>query len=311
MTPTPYDFTRGLDHASIVATSEHVAWTVGEVFDDRSFDTSRPMVPTSWVGTTHLEFLAEREQLILNHCRAFSYVHLLGNYEEFIPIHLTAVVQRDWHGDRAHLRSLLRFGEEEMKHQQLFHEAETALERAVGHSFDRYFDPGKVRVTEFTRASLAHAPFVRFLLLLAFEWGTQRHYVDTIRDRADGVGDALYADVLKAHWVEEAQHVKSDTLEVARLAAEMTRAELDAAFDQLAGLGQLIDATVAGQAAAEMETFQRVTGRALSSEDATRLRQTLYESLATIIIGVSLSHPNFRRIARDLSPEGAARLLGA
>jgi hypothetical protein len=311
MTPTPYEFTRGLDHASIVSTSEHVAWTVGDVFDDRSFDANGPMVPTSWVGTAHLEFLAAREQLILNHCRAFSYVHLLGNYEEFIPLHLTGVVQQDWHGDRGHLRALLRFGEEEMKHQQLFHEAETALERVVGHSFGRYFDPDKVRVTEFTRACLQRAPLARFLLLLAFEWGTQRHYVETIRDRANGAGDALYADVLKAHWVEEAQHVKSDTLEIARLAAEMTPAELDGTFDQLGALGQLIDATLVGQAAAEVDTLQRVGGRPLSQEDVTRLRETLHASLAAIIIGVSLSHPSFTRIARELSPEGTARLLGA
>ncbi len=35
-------------------------------------------------------------------------------------------------------------------------------------------------------------------------------------------GDPLYVDVLKAHWVEEVQHVKSDALEIALLAREMS-----------------------------------------------------------------------------------------
>ena len=70
MPSTQYAFTRGLDYASIVATSEHVAWTVSEVFGDRSFDTSSPIVPTSWVGTIGLDFLDEGEQRTLNHCRA-------------------------------------------------------------------------------------------------------------------------------------------------------------------------------------------------------------------------------------------------
>src|SRR5687768_9504392 len=84
MGSTTYVFTQGLDYASIVAASEKVAWTVDEIFRDRRFDASKPIVPASWVRTQALEFLTDQEQLTLNHCRAFSYVHLLGNYEEFI-----------------------------------------------------------------------------------------------------------------------------------------------------------------------------------------------------------------------------------
>ena len=110
-------------------------------------------------ATQALEFLTDQEQLTLNHCRAFSYAHLNGNYEEFIPLHLTGIVQQDWHDDRAHLRALWRFeGEEEMKHQQLFRRTETVLEASCGHPFGRYFDDHKVRVTEFTRAILAFPP---------------------------------------------------------------------------------------------------------------------------------------------------------
>ncbi len=57
---TGYHFSRGLDHASIVAASERVAWTVDEVFRGRQFDASRPLVPASWVGTQALELLGWR-----------------------------------------------------------------------------------------------------------------------------------------------------------------------------------------------------------------------------------------------------------
>jgi hypothetical protein len=166
-----------------------------------------------------------------------------------------------------------------------------------------------VRVTDFTRASLEHSPLARFLLLLAFEWGTQQHYVESMRDRTADRGDGLYADVLKAHWVEEAQHVKSDTVEIARLATGMSAEEIDAAFDELGSLGRLIDTSLAGQAGAEVETLERVSGRRLPDAQLTQLRETLHHSLSVIIVGISLTHPNFTRIARDLSPEGAARLL--
>ena len=305
---TTYAFTHGLNYDSIVAASEKVAWSVDAIFRDRRFDASKPIVPASWVGTQALEFLTEQDQLTLNHCRAFSYAHLNGNYEEFIPLHLTGIIQQDWHDDRGHLRALLRFGDEEMKHQQLFRRTETVLEHSCGHAFGRYFDDDKARVTEFTNAVLAYPPLPRFLLLLAFEFGTRRHYVESVRDHTEERGDPLYVDVLQAHWLEEAQHVKSDMLEVAQLARELSPEALREAFDQVVGIGGLVDATFVGQVDKEIETLQQVRGHTLSAVEVTTLRDTLYHSLSAIIAGVALTDPSFAKVALELSKEGAAKL---
>ena len=298
--------TRMLDYPSIVATSEHVAWTVDDVFRDRRFDPSKPIVPAPWVGTGALDFLDDAQQLALNHCRAFSYVHLLGNFEEFVPVHLTRTVEGDWHGDRGHLRALFRFGEEEMKHQELFLRAETDLEHACGHLFGRYFDAGKTRVRELTGAILARPPLARFLMVLALELGTQRHYVASVRDHAGA--DRLYVELLKAHWIEEAQHVKTDLLEIEQLADDMGPEELCTTFDHVAAIGTLVDAAFIGQADEEIETLQRVTGRTLSGAQVIALRDTLHGSLRNIMAGVGLTHPTFTTVALALSKEGAATL---
>jgi hypothetical protein len=308
MGSTIYAFTQGLEYAAIVAASEQVAWTVDAIFRDRRFDASKPIVPASWVRTQALEFLTAQDQLTLNHCRAFSYAHLNGNYEEFIPLHLTGIIQQDWHDDRAHLRALLRFGEEEMKHQQLFRRTETVLEASCGHPFGRHFDDEKVRVTELTHAVLAYPPLPRFLLLLAFEFGTRRHYVESIQEQTEGSGDPLYVEVLKAHWLEENQHVKSDMLEIARLAGVLSPEELSVAFDQVKGIGELVDATFVGQVDQEVDTLQQVTGHTLAEAEVTTLRDTLYESLRSIIAGVALTDPSFAKVALELSREGAAKL---
>src|SRR5262249_29479951 len=160
-------------------------------------------------------------------------------------------------------------------------------------------------VTELTAAILRHPVLARFLILLALEWGTQRHYVDSIRERT---ADPLYVDVLKAHWVEEAQHTKWDTLEIARLAAGSSVEDLGEAFEHIPGIGQLIDATIKGQVDSEIETFQRVTGRAFSDEQVAMLREALCRSMSAIIAGVALTHPSFAKVARELSPEGAGRI---
>jgi hypothetical protein len=301
-----YTFTRGLSYANVVAASERVAWTVDGVYRDRRFDASAPIVPSSWVGAEGLGFLDDEDRLVLNHCRAFSYVHLLGNFEEFAPPHLAGTAAAAWHDERARLRALFRFGEEEMKHQELFQRAERVLEASCGYPFGRYFDDTGIRVAELTRAMLEHGSLARFLIVLALEWGTQRHYVESVRD-ADG-SDALYADLLKAHWVEEAQHIKVDALEIAAAAEAMSAPALSAAFDDLLAIGGLVDVVFAGQAAMEVETLARVSGRALADEESAALRRALHDSLGGIMAGVGLGHPSFVLLARELSPAGAAKL---
>jgi hypothetical protein len=303
-----YTFCRGVEYPAIVAVSQRVAWTVDEIFVNRRFDATKPIVPDSWVGTGQLAFLDEREQRTLNHIRAFSYSHLLGNYEEFIPVQMAEVAGQDWHDDRARLRGLLRFGEEEMKHQQLFRRTEEVLEASCGHAFGRYFDKGKVRLTSFVDAVLAYPLLPRFLLLAAFEFGTQRHYVESVRTPNGAASDLLYVDVLKHHWIEESQHVKMDILEAARLATGMTSEEISRAFDDVLGLGGLIGETFAGQVEQELATFETVTGRVLPKPETTALRDALNHSLQAIVAGVSLTHPDFKQIALELSKEGAAKL---
>jgi len=303
-----YAFARGIDYPSIVATSEKVAWTVDEIFAERRFDATKPIVPDSWVGTQHLAFLSEDEQRTLNHSRAFSYVHLFGNYEEFIPIHLMGLAGQDWHNERAQLRALLRFGEEEMKHQQLFLRAEAVLEVSCGHTFGRHFD--KDRLIAFTAAMLSYPPLPRSLILLALEWGSQRHYVDSVRDkRADsGSCDPLYVDILKYHWIEENQHTKTRVLEIAQLAHALGADQISEAFDQVQGIAALVDKTFVGQVDQEVSTFRTVTCRTLDEAEAKALRELLYQSMRKIWAEVAMTHPNFKRVALELSKEGAAKL---
>jgi hypothetical protein len=308
MVATPYDFTRGLGYPSIVATSEKLAWTVDGIFRDRSFDATRRIIPDSWVRTHHLSFLDDREQRTLSHIRAFSYAHLFGNFEEFIPLHLASIAQQDWHDDRSHLRALLRFGEEEMKHQQLMRRAELGLEAACGHPFGRYFDDNKDRVIAFCKAVLAYPPLPRFLLLVALEWGSQRHYVESIREASAERSDPLYVDILKYHWTEENQHTKIDVLEIERLARAMTADQLRTAFDDIQGLAGVVGEVLAGQVEQEMATFQSVTGRVLAEPDAAALRETLFQSMQSIFAEVGLTHPNFKQVALELSKDGAAKL---
>src|SRR6266851_269256 len=195
-----------------------------------------------------------------------------------------------------------------MKHQQLFFRAEAVLEESCGYKFGRYFDVKKERLTAFVRKVLAHPPLPVFLLLAAFEWGSQRHYIESVRDQAGERSDPLYVDLLKYHWIEENQHTLTDALEIAKLASAMNPDELSVVFDDVLSLGGVVDEGFVGQVDQEVATFQTITGRTLAEPEATVLRDALCKSMRAIWAEVSLTHPNFKRVALELSPEGAAKL---
>src|SRR4029453_18404212 len=94
----------------------------------------------------------------------------------------------------------------------------------------------------------------------------------------------------------------------AQLARGLSPEALREAFDQVLGLGGLVDGTFVGQVDKEIETLQQVTGRTLAAAEMTTLRDTLYQSLSAIIAGVGLTDPSFAKVALELSKEGAAKL---
>lgn len=301
-----FSFTAGLDYAAATAAAARVDWTVDGVFRGRTFDASKPLVPTSWVGTQALGFLDEYEQLVLNHCRAFSYVHMVGNFEDFVAPHLDETAGHLGHDEPARSRALARFGEEEVKHQELFRRAETVLEQSCGLAVGRHFDAGGRRVRAVSSAVLEQPLLARFLVVLAFEWGTQRHYVESVRDRKGASSDPFYVDILRAHWVEEAQHTKWDALAIADLARDMRPDDLRTTFDHVRQISGLFGKTFAGQAGEEVDTLERVTGRRLAESERATLQRALHQSMTAILGSVGFSHPSFAKVARELSPEGAA-----
>jgi hypothetical protein len=88
----------------------------------------------------------------------------------------------------------------------------------------------------------------------------------------------------------------------------MSQEELDVAFDHVLALGGLVDAAFAGQAAAEIDTLRRVTGRTFSKAESTTLHDRLHQSLGGIFAGIGLSHPRFATVALALSANGASKL---
>lgn len=73
------------EYAKIVERSERVAWRIDDVMDaSERLDFKKPFLPDSMVGARAIAGLSDRERLVLNQIRGYSYVHLFAFVEEYI-----------------------------------------------------------------------------------------------------------------------------------------------------------------------------------------------------------------------------------
>lgn len=302
---TPVD---RLAYDRCVAASEQVAWTVEEVIAGRTFDLSVPLLPEALARTRDVPSLSEADRLMLNHIRANSYMHLFAFFEEIVPPLLSRLAGDDLHGGKARLRGLLRFADEEFKHQALFERAQLSLSAELRAPCQRISGAADV-----ARIVNQNEPLAVVLVVGLFEWMTQTHYVQFVQENKTERLDPLFGHILRAHWVEEAQHAKIDALEVAALVQTLTPAARDSAVAQFFELGGAVLNLVADQMRLDVETLECAIERRFEKEEKQQLILQQTRAGHDAFVGMGLRHPNFLAILEDVSSEARtkAEAIGA
>ena len=108
------------------------AWTVDDCFRGRDFDFTKPFLPERIAGVGPIGCLGDDEKRILNQIRGASYCHIFVFVEEYIVPLVLDRARSDVFGDETRLWSLLRFAEEEVKHQEMLRRAVTQVAAGLG-----------------------------------------------------------------------------------------------------------------------------------------------------------------------------------
>ena len=277
-----------------------VNWQVDDIIGgEKTFNFQKPFLPEAWVDAGHLDFLSEREQLLVNHIRSHSYLYLFGFVEEFIaPFVVDHVRDRIHTGAPEELRALLHFAEEEVKHIQLFQRFREEFRAGSGYQCDVLGSPEAVAA-----AILSHSPLGVALAILHIEWMTLLHYVSSVRHNVDV--DPQFSSLLRHHWLEEAQHAKLDTLMVESIAHTMSEQEIQQGIDDYLAIGGMLDGGLAQQTDMDLASFARITGRTLSNSEAERYRMVQQRSYRQTFLTSGMRHERFQSILTAISPEGA------
>jgi hypothetical protein len=284
--------------------SKKVAWKEDEVFAGKHFDFSKRFLPNTLSGVNEITCLNNDEKRQLNQIMGNAYCHLFAFVEEFIIPMVTEAVLKDVHGDEVRLRSLLRFAEEELKHQELFRRSMALFDQGFGTVCGLIPNREEVAKVVLSKSRLAG-----LYLATLIEWFTQVHYIEHVRD--DSGLDALFRDLLRVHWLEEAQHAKLDTLLIDEIAETAPLEEREAAIDEFLELGGAVDGLLSQQIALNIETLERATDRRFTAAEKEEITTKTQRAWRWTFLVSGLEHPNFVKLVNELTTEGPGKIRSA
>src|SRR5262245_16958518 len=236
-------------YARCVQTSKRVRWDIDEdVIRGRRFDTTHKFLPDGLSLAAEFTTLSADERRFVSQIQGRTYANVFGLVERFINAKVLELSQDHWFGDQVALEALVRFSDEELKHQALFRRIDQMVGEVLpeGYRFD--IDPNAVAC-----AVLGKSTWAVLALTLDIELFTQLHYRQSIEPDAEL--SELFKDVFLYHWKEESQHAILDELEWMRLNAEMTMEERDQGVDEFIELVAAVDGVLQAQATADAGYF--------------------------------------------------------
>jgi hypothetical protein len=292
------------DYESCVRASEKVSWKLDEVFPpDMKLDYARRFLPDSLTGVESLAFLSADERRKLNQITGNSYLYLFYFVEEYIIASVVQHANAEMFGDPGALRALLRFADEEVKHQQLFIRFRQAFERGFGVPCDVIENPQAV-----AEVILSKVPMAVSLVTLHLELVTQQHYVEGFREGEAGGLDPLFASLLKHHWLEESQHAKIDALELKKLAEGATEAQVATAIDDYLGILGAFAGLLAHQGQLDVKSLERATGRVFSEAERKAIADEQNHAYRRTLIIMGIQNPSFQKYLQQYSEAGLAKV---
>ena len=187
-------------YARCIASSKRVRWDIEtDVIRGRRLDRANKFLPDGLSFANKLDFLSSDEKMYFSQIQGRTYANMFGLVERFIGAKVLELSRDYWLGDQVALEGLVRFGNEELKHQALFRQVEALTAEVMPPGYSFAWDPNQVAAAVLSKSSWAVLG-----LTLHIELFTQSHYRESIREDADL--SELYKDVFFFHWKEECQH---------------------------------------------------------------------------------------------------------
>jgi hypothetical protein len=292
-------------YAKCIANSKRVRFDIDrDVIRGRAFDFKKKFLPDGLSQVDRLELLSEDEQRLLSQIQGRTYANMFGLVERFIAAKVLEISSEHSLGDQAAFEALVRFTDEELKHQELFRRIELMAAEGMAEGYAFMPQPNAVAA-----AVLGKSTWAVLALTSHIELFVLAHYRESI-DGDNNVSE-LWKDVFLHHWREESQHAILGEIEWRREHAKLAPQTRDQAVTELIELVGAVDGLLQIQARADAEYFLKVCGRSFSMEQAERVRAGVLAAYRWQYVISGVKEPRFSGILGSLITESQAGRIGA
>jgi hypothetical protein len=284
-------------YARSVEASKRVRWDIDkDVIRGRRFDTANTFLPDGLSLVEAFTTLSAAEKRFVSQIQGRTYANIFGLVERFINAKVLELSHDHWFGNQIALEALVRFSDEELKHQALFRRIDAMIGEVLpaGYRFD--IDPNGV-----AQVVLGKSTWSVLALTLDIELFTQLHYRQSIEPN-EGLSE-LFKDVFLYHWKEESQHATLDELEWVRHDAGLTAEQRDRAVDEFIELVAAVDGILQAQAKSDAGYFQAACGRAVDGAEMRLIEDAFLKAYRWQYIHSGAQHPHFGKVLSSLITE--------
>jgi hypothetical protein len=281
-------------YAKCIEVSRRIRWDIDkDLIRGRKFDFSKKFLPDGLARMNDVPFLTEDDQRLISQIQGRTYANMFGLVERFICAKVLEVSSDHVMGDQVALEALVRFSDEELKHQELFRRIERMVAEGMPPGYQFWPQSNEVASVVLTKSTWAV-----LALTLHIELFTQVHYRESI-DRDAALSD-LWKDVFLYHWREESQHAVMDELEWLREDDKLSPEERDQAVNDLIELVGAVDGILQVQSSADAKYFRAICGRRLTDEQAQDVEAAILSAYRWQYIGSGVQDPHFQKVLGSL-----------
>jgi hypothetical protein len=281
-------------YANAIRASKAVRWDIDkDVIRGRSFDLARKYLPEGLSLVQEFTGLSEVEKRLVSQIQGRTYANVFGLVERFITAKLIEIGGEHALGDQNALEALVRFSDEELKHQALFRRINEMMGAVMSSGYRFDVDSDAV-----ARAVLSKSTWAVLLLTLHIELFVQNHYRQSIEP--DDQLSELFKDVFLFHWRDECQHVVVDELEVKRHDAALSTEERERGVDDFLDLILAVDGILQTQAKADATCFVEHGGRSFTAQAGEALVSQFLKAYRWQYIFSGATHPRFQAMLAEM-----------
>jgi hypothetical protein len=293
-------------YAKCIDASRRVRWDIDkDVIRGRGFDLQRKWMPDALGRMQGFAFATPDEKRFISQIQGRTYANMFGMIERYIGAKMLEITRAQALGDQTVVEALVRFTDEELKHQELFRRLEALMAPIMPKGYR--FLP---QANDVANAVLSKSTWAVLALTCHIELFTLDHYRQSI-ERDPQLSD-FWKDVFRFHMMEESQHAVLDEMEWQREDARVTAAQREQGVTDLIDLVVAIDGLLQMQASADADYFMAASPRKLSPAHAQELRAGLLKAYRWQYIVSGAQNERFLQIlGAMLPPAQLERVVGA